>query len=230
MRLLIALLLTASLPLGARAGDFPKEIAQQAIDATIRLVSREEKGGAGTGVIIGVKDEFAYALTAKHVIQKRRERIDVLARVGDKVVAFPQVDVLAEAADADLALIRFPIGAAKVATMELAPKSDDLKRFPFRVLKVGWQLDSGATCLEDAALDRKLLKDKDGKSAFFWQTRDPSDPGRSGGPLVSRDGKLLGICSGNQEERGYFTHRDEIHYFLRKDSSSAWLVAEPRKR
>jgi S1-C subfamily serine protease len=179
-------------------------------------------------VIVGQKDGFAYALTARHVLNGRPQ-FDVLVRQGDDTERFSQARVLADAADSDLALITFPTGNAELPSLTLAPKSPDLKKFPLPILNAGWQEERGPTALEDAALDRKLVRNGDGTSAFFWETTTPSQKGRSGGPLVSRDGSLIGVCSGNQGAHGYFTHRDEIHYFLRKQPSSRWLVEKTAK-
>ncbi len=41
--------------------------------------------------------------------------------------------------------------------------------------------------------------------------------GRSGGPLLDRDGTLLGIASGGDDRASYFIHLDEIRPFLKRN-------------
>ena len=40
--------------------------------------------------------------------------------------------------------------------------------------------------------------------------------GRSGGPLLDADGRLIGVCSGTQEGMNYYTHPDEIRGALQR--------------
>lgn len=206
---------------------FSADIQKSALQATVRIVGKDGKKGAssGSGVVIGVKDGFAYALSANHVLANAR-LVQVEAFLDGERTNILQSEVLATAPESDLALFRFPIGKSEIVSLTLAEKSTILKQFPVDVLNSGWQLYESPTLGEDRASARLLLRQPDGSSAFFWQTTGTSEPGRSGGPLISTKGELIGICSGNQDNRGYFAHRDEIHYFLRKHSSSSWIVSK----
>jgi len=200
-------------------------VENQALAATLRIEGTDPKGNpvAGSGVAIAQKDGYTYALTAQHVVDKLR-RMDVLAKSGKKVVRFPIVEVLARSVEPDLALIRFASKDAAIHCISLAGPSPKLREFPLAVMSSGWQEAERPTTIAEEAVARKLVRRPDGGSAFYWQTSKESDLGRSGGPLITDSGELIGICSGNQGKLGYFTHRDEIHYFLRKQSSWSWLA------
>ena len=72
----------------------------------------------------------------------------------------------------------------------------------------------------------KLLKRaNDVPEAFFWQTAAKPEKGRSGGPLLDADGRVIGICAATQDEKGYFTHLDEILAGL-KTAKYEWLWAK----
>ena len=59
-----------------------------------------------------------------------------------------------------------------------------------------------------------------------WETSQPPAQGRSGGPLLDRQGQLLGIGSGSSGGKGYFSHLDEIERFLKRNGLQ-WLTGEP---
>ena len=47
--------------------------------------------------------------------------------------------------------------------------------------------------------------------------------------MIDRQGRLLGLCSGRSDEKGYYTHIDEIRAGLR-DSGYRWLLDAPEKK
>jgi S1-C subfamily serine protease len=203
---------------------FPESIRNTALQSTIRIVA-PKAGKLGSGVAVAQRDGYCYALTAQHVVAKA-VRLDVVAQVDGEAKTFTDVEVVAGLPESDLALIRFPVKSATITYLRLAEKSRLAKKdFPIPVLNSGWQGNDGPTCAEDQALARVFLRHPERRIAYFcWQTKEPSEEGRSGGPLINAKGELIGICSGNLEGKSYFTHLDEIHYFIRKHSSCPWLL------
>ncbi len=221
------------------AGEEPPKIAQPVreaallatlhIEGSVLKSDRKSVISAGSGVAIGSKDGRCYALTAWHVVAKA-DFIEVSAQVDGETETFTGVKVLARLPEPDLALLEFRVGESIVSCLRIAAKSEELKRFPLPVLNSGWvNKDNDPTCEDDLAEARKfvILFRKKGDSigkAFFWQTQKPPTEGRSGGPLISANGELVGICSLTGEEKGFYGHLDEIHYLIRKHSSCQWLL------
>jgi len=223
--MLFVSVLTVIVVSAAPADDVRADI----VSATLQIERKDAKGGVivGSAVAIAQRDGFCYALTAEHVVEKVR-RMDIVAYLGDEKVRFP-MEVLARSVEPDLALVRFPVKDGVITPLPIAEKSDELKKYPLPIITSGWEQGDKPTLTDDKALARKLLRRSDAGGAFFWQTAGTSAQGRSGGPIASKSGQLIGICSGNQDQRGYFTHRDEIHYFLRKQSSWNWLAPKDEK-
>ena len=90
------------------------------------------------------------------------------------------------------------------------------------MLAVGCDDGGSSRCTDDTAIARTMLRRRENKVAFFWETSAKSLRGRSGGPLLDNEGLVIGICSGTQGERGYYTHIDEIHAWL-KPLGYEWL-------
>src|SRR4051812_33660957 len=86
----------------------------------------------GTGGVIGVKDGFAYVLTANHVAASDRVEVAFTSRqtyprptwYGDGAA------VVARWPDPDLALVRFPTRGRDVPVLPLAPPWQRPKAFP----------------------------------------------------------------------------------------------------
>src|SRR5262249_29240094 len=159
---------------------------------------------------------------AAHVLEKSR-RFDVQTFTAksypDPAATYEKVEVLWREADSDVALLRFPTGDAKQPTRALAPRGTSPKP-PFPTLYVGSALAAAPVCQLDRVAAKKLLKDADGKSAFFWQLDGAPDAGCSGGPMFERGGRVIGICSGTQDGKGYFAYLDEILAALKKHDAT----------
>lgn len=111
----------------------------------------------------------------------------------------------------------------------LAPREPSQEP-PFRAWSFGVEPSGRSLSRTESVLGKKLLRFRDGSERFAWECQDPAEKGRSGGGLFDASGRLLGVCSGISDGRSYFTHRDEIEFWLRK-SDYAWLLkqASPRK-
>jgi S1-C subfamily serine protease len=77
----------------------------------------------GTGVVIGVKDGYAYVLTANHVAKADRVEVQFTSRENYPKPAWYGDDarVLTRWPDPDLALVRFPIAKHDPAILPIAP-------------------------------------------------------------------------------------------------------------
>ena len=175
-------------------------------------------GPTGSGVVVGVKDDFAYVLTAAHVVTF--DGVEV--RFGRESGWFADSpEVVKRWPDPDIALVRFRVGKEPVPVLPLAAAGQRPKAFPVSAWAVG-RTGESATVWADQLLAKRFVRKSATAAAFFWETQRPPEPGRSGGPLVV-GGRVIGICTANQGGRGYYTHIDEIHAALTRDGHG-WLV------
>ena len=74
-------------------------------------------------------------------------------------------------------------------------------------------------------LARRVVRRPGGALGVFWETESAPVGGMSGGPLLDREGAVIGVCSAVSlaNGRGYFTHADEILAAL-AGSDHRWLV------
>ena len=176
----------------------------------------------GTGVVIGVKDGFAYLLTASHVAPFERVEVAFATRESYPKPAWygDGAEVVARWPDPDLALVRFPLGKRSVSVLPLAPPWQRPKAFPVSAVSVG----TGDPAPRTETIRAKEFVTREGKqAAFFWRTNDPPESGRSGGPLLDGRGRAIGIAVAASGGKGYFAHHDEILAALKRDGFG-WLV------
>jgi S1-C subfamily serine protease len=176
------------------------------------------------GVVVGVKDGFAYLLTANHVAASDRVEVQFTTRE-----VFPRAawygdgaTVVARWPDPDIALVRFPVGKQLPAVLPLAPAWQRPREFPVPVWAVG--LEGEAVAARADRIRRKEYVKREGKQpAFFWRTERPPLAGQSGGPLLDGRGRVIGITVATRDGAGYFTHHDEMLAALKRDGYG-WLV------
>jgi S1-C subfamily serine protease len=203
--------------------EVPSEV-QKAIPATLRLKDAAAKS-TGSGAVIGVKDAYAYVLTACHVISQDPQIVtetfkpDRLPKLDSTIEGG---DVVFRNVEADLAIVRIAAGRREWATIAIAPALPKDASVP-----TAWVAgcdDGGVPRITAVTItDKKLVRRPDGGTGFFWQAKGEAVPGRSGGPLLDKDGRLIGICSGAQGGQCYYTHLDEIRAGL-KASRVSWLL------
>lgn len=215
--------LLLSLPFQAvEAKDFPKEFQLHAVAATVRIANRTERT-VGTGVIVGRKDGAIYILTAAHLIPSAANRLEI-STFDEKTYPRPvktydttEVVLRTRGGDIrDVALIRITTEDSVPALMPFCP----LKRLPsegsFEALSVGCGSAKTPMCLlEKVSKEKKVRRSPSRETARFWETEVGQSPGRSGGPLLDKDGCLIGLASGASEGKGYYTHGAEIQNWLK---------------
>jgi S1-C subfamily serine protease len=209
--------------------EVPSEV-EKAIPATIRL-KEPAANSVGTGAVIGTKDTYVYILTAAHVISRDPR----LVTETFKPARLPKLDstieggeVLYRSVESDMAVIRVPAGRREWPVIPISAALAKDAAAP-----TAWVAgcdDGGGPLITAITLTgKKLVRRADGGTGFFWQAKGEAVPGRSGGPLLDKDGRLIGLCSGAQGGMTYYTHLDEIRAGL-KASRVSWLLDDKDRR
>lgn len=187
---------------------------------------------SGTAVVVGRDDKFVYLLTADHLVRSAGEfdldRYTLTSYpVPDDARSLKGVPtaVVASSKDADVALIRVAAGKHPWPHVKLAPPGDRPKKFPFPAVSVGCSNGAAPTCQAEKVTAKRFGRgDKPGEeiAAFVWEAERPQAVGRSGGPLVSAGGKVIGLARSRSDARGYYTHADDLLAVL-KEKGFEWL-------
>ena len=202
------------------AAEFPKKLQVRAITATVRIFNTAKKS-EGSGVVVGKNGPFVYILTAYHLVQGA----DQLEIATFSEQSYPKRDKIYRSAKVvaktegirDLALIRMASDDKNLGVLPLCPVADIPKGEGFGTLAVGCTEGQAPTCLFSEIRGKKKIRHKaGGEFGYFWELSDAVRKGRSGGPLIEKRGYVVGIFSGTNDGKSYFTHPEEIHRFLRQ--------------
>jgi S1-C subfamily serine protease len=214
----------------ADVAEFPTTARDTAVMATVQIRALPQMA-EGSGALIGKSGPFVYVLTAQHLV-KRAERLEITVFPKDSSpeprTVYRSAKVVAEMEGlADLALVRLTTTDDMPAFLRVCPQTK-VQKLPGKVLAVGCEEGKKpAGLLEDVAR-KKLARRDDETLVSFWEVDHKHAPGRSGGPLVDQRGYLVGVCSGSNRDKSYFTHVVEIHGFLKRNGFR-WLEEEDRK-
>jgi S1-C subfamily serine protease len=173
----------------------------------------------GTGVVIGVKDGFAYLLTANHLAVSERVGVQFSSRENYPKAAWLGLGatVVARWPDPDLALVRFEVGKREVPVLPLAPAWQRTKTFPVAARSIGLGSQDAAVASGEVIEAKEYVKHEGKGGAFFWRTMAQQESGRSGGPLLDAQGRVIGIAVATRGGRGYYAHHDEILAALKRE-------------
>jgi S1-C subfamily serine protease len=222
------LLLCAQLPV-IESQEFPRELQQSAITATVQLANKTGNRD-GSGVIVWKSGPFVYILTADHIVDKA-DTVEVATfseksyPKPDKVYARAQV--IARAREPDLALVRLITRDPLPVGLPICPPAQAPPDKEMPVLTCGVPTGKPPTCLADTTTGKKLIKKPSGEMSQVWELTRPQAPGASGGPLIDKRGFVLGVASGKSDEKSYYAHLDEIYRFLKQHNMEK-LLAPPK--
>ena len=225
---LVLLLLTPGQVATVDSAQFAKKAQVAAVAATVRIVNGSQ-GTTGSGVIIRTQKPFVYILTAAHVVgQAERLEVDTFSADSyprpEKVYRSAQVIARLKGIN-DLALVRLSTSDRMQGCVRVCPPRLVPRRREVAVLAVGCAQGKAPTCLIKTAERKQVRKGPEAEGGVLWEVNAKSDPGRSGGPLLGRRGYLLGIASGTNDGKAYYSHISEIHSFL-KQQGLKWLYED----
>src|SRR5579875_1835020 len=178
----------------ADSEEFAKAVQERAVAATVRIVNRTRRV-EGSGVLIGRKGKSTYILTAGHFLE-RGDRLEIstftIASYPDPENVYKKAEIVALAKDMrDLALVRLTVDNPPRAGLALCP----LKLLPqdkeFNALSVGCGAAAAPVCLVEKVKGAKQVRRSAAmQPALCWEAANEQTPGRSGGPLIDRHGRV----------------------------------------
>jgi S1-C subfamily serine protease len=213
----------------AESHEFTKDQQVSATLATVRI--RNVAGGReGSGILIGRRGASVYILTAQHLVQGG-DRFEVAVFATETYPrprkVYPSAELAAEVRGiGDLALLRLTTPDDMPKHLRICPAARVPKEMPFSALTAGCDSGKAPTAIVEKRVEKKLAQRREGEEkATFWEVPAEYPQGRSGGPILDKQGYLLGVCSGTNRDKTYFIHVEDIHQFLIRHGFR-WLIEE----
>ena len=212
-------------PFEADFVDVISDVKDAVVSISIGVLSEaDDDVGAGSGFIFYVDDEFAFIATNNHVIAGAA-RINISLDDDESVPAF----VLGTNGELDLAVL-----AVSLASIEekgspfvvLDFGDSDLMRIGDTVVAIGNAMGEGQTVTKGiiSALDIDIVINEPRSPRLelnVLQTDAAVNRGNSGGPLINRNGEVIGIVTAKQigsgiEGMGYALPSNNVQVVLRE--------------
>ncbi len=210
----------------ASATTSPTPAQAAAYTATARVQTIESPYSVATGVFIGQRDGIGYLLTAEHAYSDSQDRevqlFDTASFPAPKQT-YRGLALAFKSPAADLALVKVALGKDLVPIVPIAKLTDRPRAFPAQALSFGCGKGQAPTARSESLRAKRFVRRPENEVAFFWETSAPPIAGRSGGPILDTQGRLLGVCAAAIEERGYYTHLEELHAALSRNGY-AWIL------
>lgn len=213
---------------GGDRKPFPESVQTLILNSTVLIVNTSSSTGA-TGVVIKQSGPYAYIMTAGHVVGVK-DNLEVstfsTSSRPKSLNVYRGVEVLARSDTPDLAVLRVRTSDKLPGVIPIcSPKRVPEMKRP-DVMTAGCGIKDSPRVFMPTVLGKlKVEKPGERESVFYWVTEQPQARGDSGGLMVGRDGLLIGIASGIGDGKGYYTHIDEIHGFLRR-IGLRWIYEE----
>jgi S1-C subfamily serine protease len=203
--------------------------AQQivAFEATVRTYHPASRS-IGTAVIVAQKDGKSYLLTAAHLVSpvalperqnedpERVEMFHYAAKKPDGVSSRGDAKVVARMPNVDLAVLEVELKSPPAA-IPICPRDKRMMHLPMAVMTLGAIADGPPEIVFDQVEKKRFLQKPDHTEANYWEANIPQETGRSGGPMIDARGYLIGIASGIQNGKGYYSSTNEILHALDKE-------------
>ncbi|MCY2973370.1 MAG: serine protease [Planctomycetota bacterium] len=171
-------------------------------------------------------------MTACHVV-KDKEGLVVAGfrRIGLELerTEYRAITVLAYNEDADLARIFVETPDTPAKVVQIAMKSEEMeertesKKIPERGVAawgLSWTGDGRPIPRLSKIREHRYAQRESGRRVVgYWVIDSSSVPGMSGGPLLDRNGFLIGIASGNSGGAAYYLDEIEISRLINRDLS-----------
>jgi S1-C subfamily serine protease len=187
--------------------------------AVVRLTVPIKEGARslGSGVLAGADDRFGYVLTAQHVVRDADGKPKV--RFADGTVEHGEV--LKADADADVAVIR--VKRPEIPPVEWA---DDSPKEGDELVAAGF---GGDGQYQEAQGPVVGFTEKTDEAPDWMIVKAEVRSGDSGGPVLTKDGKLAGVlwgCNGNT----YATHVGRLNTITRTDRGRLFPIRRALSR
>lgn len=203
-----------------RSPDFPKAFQVRMLKRTVRLtVQLPGAISSGSGVVVETERDGFYVVTAPHVIDGGTEiKVETFTQGGPRPTAsFKNVRPLVADQTSEFALLyvegRFPLSAIPLCPTRKFPKDGA------KVLSIGCDGGDPPTCHVNLLV---------GHNQVHWATSENAAKGRSGGPLITQDGYVIGACCCTSAQMTFYSYSGRTNQLLANTGYGTLLGAGAR--